>query len=333
MNMLHDLLKKTLNIQPTDKVCILSDKYGTDIADALKSILSAGVEIEMITDDLRCYSLPDKVKDKLLSKKNNVIIICIEKEQDIWHSPERKDAKYKLHKRITSLIAPYTTLTETNPIVDIQLMKELGNSIYDRLKIGSNLRILNESGTEVYAEIGKVFKEDGDYSKPGTGGDFPSGEVGFSPRESSVNGKIAYDLKVQHIGFVTKGDLFVEIKNDTISDIKGDRASQFRELLLNNDIYQYVSEISFGINPCLDFCVDRDKIIEEKMAGTMHFGHGGNSAYGKRVGPHFDCVINLPTVYIDDKLFMKEGKFISNQIPNSIRSKLSMFNLIYDGNE
>jgi len=43
--------------------------------------------------------------------------------------------------------------------------------------------------------------------------------------------------------------------------------------------------------------------------GTVHFGSGGNLSYGNREGPHFDAVILNPTVYLDDTLIMKDGKF------------------------
>lgn len=41
----------------------------------------------------------------------------------------------------------------------------------------------------------------------------------------------------------------------------------------------------------------------------MHFGCGGNESYGTRKGPHFDSVINNPTIFVDGKLIMDKGIF------------------------
>ena len=50
-----------------------------------------------------------------------------------------------------------------------------------------------------------------------------------------------------------------------------------------------------------------NSIIEEKNAGTFHVGNGGNQAYGKRSGPHFDGVISKPSIFIDNNLIISDG--------------------------
>ncbi len=49
-------------------------------------------------------------------------------------------------------------------------------------------------------------------------------------------------------------------------------------------------------------------LAEEKNLGTAHFGSGGNLSYGNREGPHFDAVIEKPTVYFDSKIIIENGR-------------------------
>lgn len=50
---------------------------------------------------------------------------------------------------------------------------------------------------------------------------------------------------------------------------------------------------------------------DEKVMGTCHIAFGNNKHFGGRVDVpfHVDFVIKKPTIYGDDILIMKDGKF------------------------
>lgn len=124
----------------------------------------------------------------------------------------------------------------------------------------------------------------------------------------SVNGRIVYDLKVQHIG-ILEAPLILDVENDEIKRTKGRHASEFRQICQERGgILRYISEISLGMNPAGRLTSNRLFIPEEKNLGTMHCGHGGNASYGNRIGPHLDGVLNRPTVELDGNVVMKDGK-------------------------
>lgn len=53
-------------------------------------------------------------------------------------------------------------------------------------------------------------------------------------------------------------------------------------------------------------------INDEKVFGTIHFAIGANTHFGGKTkcNGHMDYVVKKPTVYFDDKLIIKKGKFV-----------------------
>jgi len=71
-----------------------------------------------------------------------------------------------------------------------------------------------------------------------------------------------------------------------------------------------VAEFGIGTN-------DKAKIIgnilqDEKVMGTCHIAFGNNSAMGGKVYSevHVDTILERPTIIIDGKILMKDGKFV-----------------------
>lgn len=238
-------------------------------------------------------------------------IIIIGSEENIWHTAERKKAKYDLKKRLVNLLHP------DNPCesyyADIKKIKLLGTQIEKYLQSTKIVRIYSHSGTNLQAEVGRTFCEADEYTHPGSGGDFPIGEVGFGPKIYTVNGQIVYDLKIQHVGFVKNTPQKALVKNDAVIPING--LPEFKSLLQSHPVLRFISEISIGINPIWTEVPNKHSIVEEKNLGTVHFGHGGNSSYGIRQGPHFDAVILSPTVYFDNLLVLENG-FLNRNLIN-----------------
>lgn len=265
-----------------------------------------------ITKILKEYSpneiLPGDIKSAFLDDKPEIVILGL--SNNIWHTPERKIAKYQKKKRLVNLLhqgAPCVSY-----LADIQTMNKIGKQLSEILKESSRIHIFSNNGTEIEAQIGRTFCETGDYSNPLSGGDFPAGEVGFGPIEGTVKGRIVYDLKVQHIGFVKDSPHIIEVKNDEIAIVRA--SEKFKQLIAKDAIFRYLSEISIGINPIWAEVDNIDSIIEEKNLGTVHFGQGSNLSYGNRKGQHFDSVIQKPTIYLDNCLIMREGIFNESYI-------------------
>jgi leucyl aminopeptidase (aminopeptidase T) len=67
-----------------------------------------------------------------------------------------------------------------------------------------------------------------------------------------------------------------------------------------------IAEFAFGTNPCGNIL-----LATEKAYGTSHVAIGQNTWLGGKneCSIHWDFVIDRPTVTIDDKPVLKNGKF------------------------
>jgi leucyl aminopeptidase (aminopeptidase T) len=266
------------------------------------------------------HRLPTKISEVFLGTEFNVIIIG-QSSAGIWHTEERRDAKYKLKKRLLNFVCSPDSLYHRTTL-QTELINKVANKIYALLSKGNTCTITSRSGTSLTARLNskakmdrkyRPFVEVGPYDLEGSGGDYPFGEVGFGPDIKSVNGTIVFDYKIQHVGFMDI-PLKVRVVEDAIVDLSSSdkRAEERMENLLARDsAFRFLCEVAVGLNPDVLDDPNISFVPEEKKASTVHFGFGGNYSYGDRKGPHYDGVIRSPTLTIDDKEVMKEGKFNS----------------------
>ncbi len=81
----------------------------------------------------------------------------------------------------------------------------------------------------------------------------------------------------------------------------------------NKDVYN-IAEFAVGLN-------NKAKIIgnileDEKVYGTAHVALGNNKSYGGKIDVpiHLDGVFDKPTVFIDNKKIMDNGKLIIYEV-------------------
>lgn len=307
---LESLIDFTLCVHAGERLAYIHDEHFRGLAEPIRQHCKArGVActaVEIAYDGIE--RIPAEVAQLLLCEEYPVIIFgCL---HNIWHAPERKEAKYKLGKRLASIVCPPEDIYPGDNHRSYPCVSRIVNELFPVLTHDAAVRVTSAGGSDFQAIIGTPFHEDGSYERPGTGGDFPFGEVGFGPRVGSVNGTIVYDVKVQHIG-ILRAPLVIEVKEDMVIDIKGMHADELRHLIgLRGPILRYISEISIGLNPFVRVSAQRAYIPEEKTYGTLHCGHGGNLSYGDRSGAHIDGVIATPTVQVDGVTVMLQGRIV-----------------------
>ena len=113
------------------------------------------------------------------------------------------------------------------------------------------------------------------------------------------------------VGMVSE-PIRIVVKDGFAADIKG--GSEAKQLIALLEPHgkdgRNVAEFGIGTN---DKAILSGNILEdEKVMGTVHIAFGDNKSMGGsvRVASHLDGLIKEPTVWFDDRMIMKEGKFI-----------------------
>jgi leucyl aminopeptidase (aminopeptidase T) len=118
------------------------------------------------------------------------------------------------------------------------------------------------------------------------------------------------DGSVAMIG-VVRTPIRITVEQGYATEITGgEEAEQLKQLLEpHGKDGRTVAEFGIGTN---DKAILSGKILEdEKVMGTIHIAFGDNKSMGGsvRVASHLDGLVKEPTVWFDDRLIMKNGRF------------------------
>lgn len=206
--------------------------------------------------------------------------------------------------------------------------KRLQKRCKDLEKIFTNaesVHVTAPAGTDLVVPVNgrKLMFDDGDFSKPGTGGNIPAGEVFISPVVGGCEGTIVYDGSMTF----ADGDSILEtpitckVEKGFVKDISG--GAEAKRLLKTiteaenraiNDEYKKnarnIGELGIGLNP--EARITGNMLEDEKAFHTCHFAIGENYDNDAPSLIHLDGVVRDPTItvkYADgtEKVILQDG--------------------------
>ena len=179
---------------------------------------------------------------------------------------------------------------------------------------GSQVRVTSPAGTDVeFSIVGREAHPDtGLVHKPGDMSNLPAGEAYLAPLEGTTQGVIVFEAAVAGIGKLGAEKIRIEVKDGYATRFSGGaKAAALEKLLAPHGKAAYnIAELGVGTN---DKAIISGMILEdEKILGTVHMALGDNKSMGGTVGvaSHLDGLLLSPTVWIDGKKFMADGKLI-----------------------
>ena len=226
-------------------------------------------------------------------------------------------------KTCRSFWSPGTTLesfTRTVP-VDYAEMGRRCAAVCRVLSAADSVHVTAPGGTDIRVGLrGREAKaDDGDFSRPGTGGNLPAGESFISPENGSAEGVIVFDGSISlHAGDIVIGDpIQCRVSGGYITEIAG--GGDARLLLetvsrAERDALEYekagklpngqgaiyaknarnIGELGIGLNPKarITGCMLED----EKAFRTCHFAVGHNYDNDAPSLIHLDGLVKEPTI-------------------------------------
>jgi leucyl aminopeptidase (aminopeptidase T) len=212
----------------------------------------------------------------------------------------------------------------TLPGVTEEIMVRCMNADYDRiaertfklrrmLEKTETVRVKAPGGTDIVLPIKgrQAHASSGLFREKGQWGNLPTGEAYLAPVEGTANGVAVVDGSMASVG-VVKEPIRIVVKDGYATDIAGGvEAKRLLELLEpHGQDGRNVAEFGIGTN---DKAILTGNILEdEKVMGTIHIAFGDNKSMGGtvRVASHLDGLIKGPTVWFDETMIMKDGKFL-----------------------
>ena len=249
---------------------------------------------------------PENIAQTMLSYKVQLLIT----EKSLTHTRARINA-CKKGARIATMPSITEDIANRCLDVDYDSLKAESVRIYNIFKGTSNFKIRTVSGTNLTFDAGQgqFFGEHGgvlDY--PGACGNLPEGEISFAP--TSCDGVFVVDASFPELGVLSSPITF-KVCDNVVYEITGERAGEITDRLDRVGPKAYrIAEFGIGLNPKAK--ISGNILEDEKVIGTIHIAVGNDLSYGgsNDVPLHLDGVIMSPDILIDEKILMKNGRFI-----------------------
>lgn len=178
------------------------------------------------------------------------------------------------------------------------------------LSRASEVEVNSPAGTELSFSLKgrEAYSDTGIFHRPGDFGNLPAGEAFIAPIEGTAEGRVVVGGSM--VGF-PRETVEIIIKKGMASKISGAHVAKLRKLLKEVGPKAYnLAELGVGTNPKARLI---GNIIEdEKVLGVGHIALGDNSTFGGKVraGVHIDGIILRPTIKLDGKIIMKQGRLM-----------------------
>ena len=295
-------LIKCMGLKKKERFLIITDKKKRGIASVFLE------EAQKISDRCKLIEIPigkihgEEPHANVAKELRNSDVALLVTTMSLSHTKARKNA-CKSGARIASM--PGITMDIIKRCVDVDYndISRLNGKLCRILTKGKAVLVENKLGTKLSFSIKgrKCLDDNGIYTKKGRFGNLPAGEACLAPLEGTANGRLVVDK-----GFRKGRKIVMDIIDGKIVRIKGS-APKLRKIVKNKR-YANVAEFGIGTNP--KAAAKGITLEDEKVLGTAHIAFGNNISFGGKLNVpfHLDCVFSKPTVFIDGKIVMKNGK-------------------------
>src|SRR3989344_395997 len=301
------VLSQCMGLQKNESYLIITDSKLFNIGNALYKYSSR------ITNNSKLIKIPipeshgSEPPHNVAAEMLRYDVVLMPTTKSLSHTKARKNAS-KNGARIASMPGITGDMMERALNVDFNKIKTINERLIMKLKNKSIIKITTKLGTDIefHIQSRKWKPDDGIYTKRGSFGNLPAGEIFIAPLEGKTNGKIICDASVGGLGKVDK-NIEIIVKNGFIENIKGGKIAEKFEKLLKSRLYRNVAEFGIGTNPKAR--ITGEVLEDEKVMGTCHIAFGNNRHFGGKVDVpfHVDFVIKKPTIYADNAMIMENG--------------------------
>jgi aminopeptidase len=333
-------VRDSLKVQPSEKVLIITNPV-KEVLDISYAVYDAALDCGafptiMVQAPKKQTDFAEEAVISVFDSQPDVVISLsankMGKDKDGIRTPYEWDGAYYDHifhyqlygaRTLRAFWSPAVTVSifEKTVPIDYALLKKRCARFKEILDKAARVRVTNALGTDI--EIGvegrACFSDDGDFSKPGKGGNLPAGEVFISPVVGDSRGVIVFSGSIS----VNEGDIVIEtpikavVENGFVTEISGGeeaacltRTLEFaerdaREMEASGSLQQgkgeiyaknarNLGELGIGLNPEAE--IVGNMLQDEKAFGTCHFAIGHNYDADAPALIHLDGLVTKPTI-------------------------------------
>jgi len=248
---------------------------------------------------------------RLEEKVQGFDVILLATSRSLSHTDARRRAVHKGARLASMPGITHETLFRAAQ-ADYQSVSERSQRLSDILSAADTVSVKTSLGTDITFSVSEMkgHVDTGLYIRKGTWGNIPAGEASIGPREGTAEGSIVVDWSMSTMGRLIE-PLYMDVNKGRAMNIRGRQADMLIERLKPFGSQAFtIAEFGLGTNDWAQLC--GLTLEDEKVLGTVHLALGNNISFGgsTSVPIHLDGVLTRPTVLIDDKPIIEQGRHI-----------------------
>jgi leucyl aminopeptidase (aminopeptidase T) len=304
-----------LKTKPDETVLVVTDTKMLKIAEALAyCAVSVGAKTTvMIMEPTRRHG--DEPPKPVAEAMKAAEVVLAPTYMSLSNTDARRNAT-KQGARIASMPSITEGMMSIGALTaDYKKVASLTDKVATLVQKCLAVTISTPSGTDLTMSIKErpPMRDTGLIHKPGDWGNLPAGEVALAPVEGSTNGTLVIDNLVDvALGLSVTQPLRIAVKHGRARSFVGPDAARLKSILEAADKNAYnIAELGIGTNPKARLI--GNVLEDEKVLGTVHIAVGDNTSFPgghTKSNIHLDGILLQPTVKVDKRLLIQNGKLL-----------------------
>lgn len=305
-------LRECMGVKEDEIVLIIADEEKRNIGLHLwikaKELKTEAIYVEMLPRKMHGEEPPLPIAEAMKSAD----VVLAPTSKSITHTLAKKEACER-GTRVATLPGITEEIFIRTLNANYEEMLKITNKVADILDEGENIEIITSLGTHLSFSIKgrKAKRSTGIYRKVGECGNLPGAEAFIAPVEGTAQGIAIIDGSMAGIGLLKKPIRLI-INEGMVKTIEGgEEAEKLKDILSRySEEAKNIGEFGIGTNP--KAMISGNTLEDEKVLGTIHIAIGNNIDFGGTIKApiHLDGVIKVPTVIVDGRPLIREGKLL-----------------------
>ena len=320
----YNAVNVCLRIQPSEKVCVITDRATIEIAAAVAAEIEklgapyqAWVMEELAARPLT--DLPRAIADDLETSQVSVFAVQAQRNE-LRSRIQMTDVVNRRKIRHAHMVNINRQIMLEGMRADFQRVDRLSQKVVEMVRKARKIRATTAAGTDLTADLNSNYKwlKTSGIITPEKWGNLPGGEIFTTPGE--VNGTFVIDGVVgdylcAKFGNLRENPLTVRMKGNRLTEAHSDNHE------LEDDFWKYthtdensdrVGEFAIGTNIGLKDLIG--EILQDEKYPGVHIAFG--NPYGAHTGADWDSTTHIDVVgrkfniWVDNQQIMQEGKFL-----------------------
>ena len=320
----RNAIRVCLNVQPHERVTVITDEACRSIADALvHEIDGVGAPHAMfVLEDVAARPL-DKLPEVIaadLERSGVSIFAARAQTNELGSRMQMTDIVNRRRMRHAHMVNITDEIMRDGMRADYRAVDRLSSRVFEIVSRARTIRATTPAGSDIRADLDPALRwvKTSGLISPEKWGNLPGGEVFTAPGD--VNGTFVIDGVVgdwlcDRYGTLKDSPLTTTVERGRLVDARSDNSA------LRDDFWRYthtdensdrVGEFAIGTNIGLDHVIGN--ILQDEKVPGIHIAFG--SPYGAHTGAAWDSSTHIDVVglnfdiWADDRQIMRAGKFL-----------------------